>query len=105
MARDVEQTQLLQLVHLLVDRHGRLEVARLNSSSTAAPRTRRPAATAARTPDRCGLCDVMPDRITIGNSSPLAAWIVITRTASASVSGSTASATRNLLALVGGPRQ
>jgi hypothetical protein len=37
----------------------------------------------------------MPERMTIGNSRPFAAWIVITRTASASVSGNTASATRD----------
>ena len=36
----------------------------------------------------------MPDTIVIGNSRPFAAWMVMMRTASSSVSGSTASATR-----------
>ena len=42
---------------------------------------------------RCGTVD-MPDTIVIGNSRPLAAWMVMMRTASSSVSGRTASATR-----------
>ena len=46
-----------------------------------------------RAAGRCGPVD-MPDTIVIGNSRPLAAWIVMIRTASSSVSGSTASATR-----------
>ncbi len=36
----------------------------------------------------------MPESTTIGNSRPLAAWIVMIRTESTSVSGSTDSATR-----------
>ena len=41
---------------------------------------------------------VMPDRIVIGNSSPLAPWMVMIRTAWSSVSGSSGSWTRALSA-------
>ena len=94
-ARDVQQALLLLSVHLLVEgcRRCRSRWSGCPCGSwTANPPSWRPEQL--DTAHGPGCADESPETITIGNSRPLAAWMVITRTASTSVSGSTASATR-----------
>ena len=94
-AGDVEEPQLLVESHLLVDRLVQFEVRGLHAASRASPRSRpRRGTTPARRGSPVCAAVVVPEQITIGNSRPLAPWIVRMRTASSSVSGSTASTTR-----------
>ena len=94
-AGDVEQADPLVERHLLVDGLPVLEL--LGGDGLAEPVA--DAAARAGTPPApgagaaCGAVD-MPLRMVMGNSRPLAAWMVMIRTASSSDSGSTASATR-----------
>ena len=93
--RDVEEAQLLGVAHLLVDRLVQLEgvglrLAREPHLVRAVGREQHlHRSRFARSP----WC-VVPEHTTIGNSRPLAPWIVMMRTASSSVSGSTVSTTR-----------